>query len=125
MKIEILSKEKLSELIAEHKEFIGGDDVAAKLDLSYYEIDDADFSNLDMQDLYFQKSVLLNSQFTSCSLRDAKFDNAILKSCDFRNSDLHKVDFIKCEIFGCNFSYADLERTNFIECVIENRNNFV
>lgn len=106
----------LQALLVQHALFLSTQGAeGTPLDLSYYRIEDFDFSHLKLGEAPVQGSILINCRFTHTDLSGANFSETIAQGADFRGAILVKTEFYRVSIKGACFEQANLTRAELVQ----------
>ena len=96
---------------------------------SGYNVVDIDFSESQLQEVYFdrvelskisfRKAELQNCQFLGAYFHDVDFGSTVLQEVTFRNADLSDIAFTGTHINNCSMLDIQLDSSRFSNCVIK------
>jgi len=106
---------------------VGDAEDAAKLDLTFAELEDRDFTGWSFDHVDLSQAKLRGSRFNSARLTEVRLSQADLSSADFSDAYLWIVDFTEAQLSGANltritsplwvsFRTASLVGANFSGC---------
>jgi uncharacterized protein YjbI with pentapeptide repeats len=116
-KREVLDLNDVRRILDSHLEYLSTNGSnGAKADFSFYLIEGADFSGLDLGDVYFQESILIRCRFHRAVLAECHFSRTLAPMTSFDEANLIKAEFYCADLSESSFSQADLTGTDFQKC---------
>lgn len=116
LELEFLSHDSWHQILAAHNRYTeSGGKEGQIADLSAYEIEDFDFSGLDLSSINARGSVFTRCRFIGCDLYGVNFNDSSLVSSDFRESNLGKVEFYNVDASGACFDNANMGSAEFYQ----------